>query len=116
LAAGPFDVTKVRDALCSGIVAASQGDWTALTGIDPGSAVRSVIRRMWPRVSGFVFFSGLTVVLLWASTDESWRNLALAAAIPLGLSAVFSLVSPSNDATKRAQEVFDKAFSPLRDP
>jgi hypothetical protein len=116
LAAGPLQVTKVRDALCSGLLAAAQGDWTNLSGVEPGSAVGSFLRGLWPRLLRFLFFGTATAGLLWLSQDTNWRSAAIAAAIPLGLSAVLSLLSPGEDVTKRAQDVLDRTFSPLWRP
>lgn len=116
LASGPSDVARVRDALCSGLVAAVQGDWPSLSGVEPGSAVRSFLARLWPRLGPFLLFGGAAALLLWLSRDERWASLALAGAIPLGISAVLSIISPSNEVTKRAQEVLDNTFSPLWRP
>ena len=116
LAAGPSDVVMVRDALCSGLVAAVQGDWRGLSGVDPGSAVLSFLARLWPRLGPFLFFGGAAALLLWLSRDERWTSIAIAGAIPLAISAILSLMSPSNDVTKRAQDILDRTFSPLFRP
>jgi hypothetical protein len=116
LAAGPSHITKVRDGLCSGLLAAAQGDWASLSGTDPGSAVNSFFRRLWPRLLRLLFFGGATVGLLWLSQDENWRSAAIPAAIAMGVSAVLAIVSPAEDVTKRAQEVFDRTFGPLWHP
>lgn len=113
LAAGPSQIARVRDALCSGFVAAAEGDWPSLSNVDPESAVRSLLGRLMPRVGPFLLFGGACGLLLWLSRDERWTTIALAGAIPLGLSAILSLLSPREDVTRRTQDVLDKAFSPL---
>jgi hypothetical protein len=113
LAAGPPHIARVRDRLCSGLLAATQGDWASLSGVDPGSVVNSFLRRLRPRLFNFLFFGSLTLGLLWLSQDENWRSAAIPAATAMGIAAVFAILSPAESVTQRAQEVLDRTFGPL---